>query len=126
MSDESKPKKSRSFFTSNLPLETETSRFILANALDLFMTFLLLYFSNRGWMTKNVVESNPVAQFFISRWSTAGLVFFKFGVVAFVVVIAQIVARKKPGTAKLLLNAGTLFVGAVVVYSLLLMLRHRV
>ena len=115
----------KSIFTANLPLETETSRFILVNALDLFMTFLLLYFSNRGMLRKAVVESNPIADFFIKRWSTTGLVFFKFGVIAFVVVIAQVVARKKPRTAKLLLDLGSLFVGAVVVYSLLIMLKNR-
>lgn len=115
----------KSIFTASLPLETETSRFILVNALDLFMTFLLLYFSNRGMLRKAVVESNPIADFFIKRWSTTGLVFFKFGVIAFVVVIAQIVARRKPRTAKLLLDLGSLFVGAVVVYSLLIMLKNR-
>jgi hypothetical protein len=117
--------KRKNIFTASLPLETETARFILVNALDLFMTFLLLYFSNRGWLAKNVVESNPVADFFIKRWSTTGLVFFKFGVTAFVVVIAQIVARRKPKTAKVLLDFGAIFVGAVVVYSLLIMLRNR-
>lgn len=121
-----KPRKRKSIFTANLPLEAETSRFILVNALDLFMTFLLLYFSNRGWLAKNVDESNPIADFFIKRWSTTGLVFFKFGVTAFVVVIAQIVARKKPKTAKMLLDFGAFFVGAVVVYSLLIMLRNRI
>ncbi len=118
-------KSRKSIFTANLPLETETSRFILVNALDLFMTFLLLYFSNRGLLRRAVVESNPVADFFIKRWSTTGLVFFKFGLIAFVVIIAQVVARRRPRTAKLLLDFGALFVGAVVVYSLLIMLRNR-
>jgi hypothetical protein len=115
----------KSIFTANLPLETETARFILVNALDLFMTFLLLYFSNRGMLRKAVVESNPVADFFIKRWGTSGLVFFKFGVIAFVVVLAQLVARQRPATAKRLLDLGALFVGIVVVYSLLIMLQNR-
>ncbi|MFK7820039.1 MAG: DUF5658 family protein [Planctomycetaceae bacterium] len=115
----------KNIFTANLPLETETARFILVNALDLFMTFLLLYFSNRGMLRKAVVESNPVADFFIKRWSTSGLVFFKFGVIAFVVILAQVVARQRPATAKRLLDLGSLFVGAVVVYSLLIMLQNR-
>ena len=113
-------------FTSKLPLETETTRFILANALDLFMTFLLLYFSNRGWLQKNVFESNAIANYFLSRWGTKGLVFFKFGLVALVVVIAQIVARKRLDTARWLLNLGAIFVAGVVVYSLFIMLRYRV
>ena len=60
-----------------LPLETETCRFVLISLLDLFMTFLLLYFSNRGMMRNVVVESNPVARYFISGWGTTGLVWFK-------------------------------------------------
>ncbi len=119
-------KKPGNFFTSNLPLETETARFVLVNALDLFMTFLLLYFSNRGWLQKDVFESNAIARFFLNGWGTKGLVFFKFVVVTLVVVIAQVVARKRMNTAKWLLNLGSLVVGAVVVYSLLIMLRHRV
>ena len=60
-----------------LPLETETCRFVLTSLLDLFMTFMLLYFSNRGMMRNVVVESNPIAQYFISGWGTLGLVWFK-------------------------------------------------
>lgn len=119
------PKKKRSLLTTELPLEAETTRFILVNALDLFMTFLLLYFSNRGWLRNTVIESNPAAQFVISRFGTTGLVFFKFGVVAFVVLIAQAIARTRMETARWLLNLGSLFVAAVVVYSLLIMLQHR-
>lgn len=116
----------KSILTANLPLETETVWFILVNALDLFMTFLLLYFSNRGLLGTRVVESNPIADYFIKRWSTTGLVFFKFGVIAFVVIIAQVVARTKPRTAKWLLDIGTLVVGLVVIYSLLIMVRGLV
>ena len=120
-----KPRPIGNWFTTQLPLETESTRFVLVNALDLFMTFLLLYFSNRGWMQKNVIESNPAALFFIRRFGTSGLVFFKFGVVVLVLLISQIIAKTRLATARWLLDLGSLVVGGVVVYSLLIMLRHR-
>ena len=109
-----------------LPLETETCRFVLISLLDLFMTFLLLYFSNRGMMRNVVVESNPVARYFISGWGTMGLVWFKIGMVTLIVLATQVVATRRPSVAQLLLNGGTLFVGSVVVYSAYLLLQNRI
>ena len=79
-----------------LPLETETCRFVLISLFDLFMTFLLLYFSNRGMMRNVVVESNPVARYFISGWGTMGLVWFKIGMVTLIVLATQVVATRRP------------------------------
>ena len=109
-----------------LPLETETCRFVLISLLDLFMTFLLLYFSNRGMMRNVVVESNPVARYFISGWGTMGLVWFKIGMVTLIVLATQVVATRRPSVAQLLLNGATLFVGSVVVYSACLLLQNRI
>ena len=109
-----------------LPLETETCRFILISLLDLFMTFLLLYFSNRGMMRNVVVESNPVARYFISGWGTMGLVWFKIGMVTLIVLATQVVATRRPSVAQLLLNGATLFVGSVVVYSAYLLFQNRI
>ena len=109
-----------------LPLETETCRFVLISLLDLFMTFLLLYFSNRGMMRNVVVESNPVARYFISGWGTMGLVWFKIGMVTLIVLATQVVATRRPSVAQLLLNGATLFVGSVVVYSAYLLLQNRI
>jgi hypothetical protein len=53
-----------------------------------------------------------------------GLVYIKFAMVAVVEVIAQVIATKKIETARRLLEFGTLVVSGVVVYSLLLLLRH--
>ena len=108
-----------------LPLETETCRFVLASLLDLFMTFLLLYFSNRGMMRNIVVESNPVAEYFIRGWGTMGLVWFKLTMVTLIVLVAQVIAIKRSTIAKLVLNGGTLFVGGVVAYSAVLLLQNR-
>ncbi len=109
-----------------LPLETETCRFVLISLLDLFMTFLLLYFSNRGMMRNVVVESNPVARYFISGWGTMGLVWFKIGMVTLIVLATQVVATRRPVVAQLVLNGATLFVGSVVVYSAYLLIQNRI
>ena len=115
----------RKLIGGELPLETETCRFVLISLLDLFMTFLLLYYSNRGMMRNVVVESNPVARYFISGWGTMGLVWFKIGMVTLIVLATQVVATRRPVVAQLVLNGATLFVGSVVVYSAYLLLQNR-
>jgi hypothetical protein len=116
----------RKIIGGELPLETETCRFVLVSLLDLFMTFLLLYFSNRGMMRNVVVESNPVARYFISGWGTMGLVWFKIGMVTLIVLAAQGVATRRPAVAQVVLNGATLFVGGVVAYSTLLLVQNRI
>ena len=116
----------RKIIGGELPLETETCRFMLVSLLDLFMTFLLLYFSNRGMMRNVVVESNPVAQYFISGWGTLGLVWFKIGMVTLIVLAAQGVATRRPAVAQVVLNGATLFVGGVVAYSTLLLVQNQI
>lgn len=103
-------------FTGQLPLQSETTWFILANCLDIVMTNLLL--------RQGAIESNPIAAYFIHRWGFVGAIAFKLVVVASVCVIAQIVALKKLTTAKFLLYFGTTIVGAVVVYSVSLYIKH--
>lgn len=109
-----------------LPLETETCRFVLISLLDLFMTFLLLYFSNRGMMRNVVVESNPVARYFISGWGTLGLVWFKIAMVTLIVLATQVIATKRQVVAQFVLNGAMLFVGIVVVYSAFLLVQNRI
>ncbi len=100
-----------------LPLESPTTWFILANALDVFMTVILL---NLGGFR----ESNEFANFVLERFDIRGLIYFKFATVAVVTVIAQIVARKKLWLARWLLIGGTVFVSGVVVYSCYLFIRY--
>lgn len=99
-----------------LPLQTETTVFILINCLDIFMTHTLL--------RMGAVESNPIANFFIQKWEFQGAIVFKLAIVAFVCVCAQLVALKKPRTAKGLLIAGSVLVGLVVLYSISLYSKH--
>ena len=102
------------FFVGELPLQNETTTFILINCLDIFMTYLLL---RRG-----AIEANPIANTFYQIWNFNGMIFFKLVIVAAVCVIAQIVAWKKLRTARYLLIFGSILVGAVVVYSIWLYL----
>jgi hypothetical protein len=99
----------------HLPLQDETSHFILVNALDIFVTYLVV--STGG------VEANPVARVVMARWGFHGMIGFKMAIVAFVTVIAQVIARRNLVTAGRLLNAGTLMVAGVVVYGLTLLAR---
>ena len=103
-------------FKRKLPLERETSWFILVSVLDILLTYLLL---SRG----DHRESNPIADFFISRWGTNGMVAFKFLLVAFVTVVAQVIATKSLNKARWVLNFGIVVVACVVVYSLTLLVR---
>ena len=108
----------------DLPLETETCRFILISMLDVFMTFLLLYLSNRRMMTNVVIESNPVARFFIEHWGTNGLIWFKIAMVILVVLATQAVAISRPIVAQCTLNLGSCVVGSVVIYSVYLLVQN--
>ena len=105
-----------------LPLESETTIFILVNVLDFVMTWWMLLHREMGF--GNFYESNPVARFFLDHWGVRGLLYFKMAVVAFVCVIAQIVATKREASGRFLLIVGTIVVSAVVIYSLRLFLQH--
>ena len=109
-------------FRQKLPLETETTIFILVNVLDFAMTWWMLLHRELGM--GDFYESNPVARYFLDRWGVKGLLMFKMAVVAFVCVIAQIVATKREASGRFLLVVGTLVVSAVVIYSLKLFLNH--
>ena len=93
-------------FRRKLPLEQETIWFIFVNVLDIFLTYLVL-------QREGFTEGNPIARFFLYSWGINGLVYFKCAMVAFVVVLAQIIAGKKVETARWLLNLGTLIVTCV-------------
>ena len=125
--EQSSPKSSRSlrgfFFGDHLPLEAETTRFILVNTLDIFMTYLALRYTAEGRTSAIIGEGNPVGDYFIKGWGIKGMVYFKMFMVGVVVFLAQLIARKSPKKAQLLLNFGTAVVACVVVYSLTLVVR---
>lgn len=96
----------------------ETRAFILVNVLDIVMTWILL---NRG---DHFYESNPLAKYIQDHWGNNGMVYFKLSIVAFVCIIVQIVNQRRPDRARMILTLGTLIVGCVVIYSLVLLIRH--
>ena len=105
-----------SFLTRKLPLQDETTFFILVNVFDIFMTYALLRFG--------AIEANPIARFFLHRFGFNGMIAFKLVVTACVCVIAQVIATKSIAKAKSLLVLGSVIVGAVVAYSLFLFVMH--
>ena len=102
-----------SFFTRKLPLQDETAYFILVNALDIFLTYLIL--------KREGIEANPIANWFYRLWNIQGMVAFKMAIVALVCVIAQLVAIKSIRSGQRLLWFGTAAIGLVVVYSIFLL-----
>lgn len=106
----------RQFLSGHLPLQNETTWFILANCLDVFMTYVLI--------RSGAIESNPVANYFLARWGFAAMIYFKMFIVAFVCVIAQIIAWHSLFRARWLMRLGILIVGLVVAYSAVLFARH--
>ena len=106
--------------------ETEVSWFVLASALDVALTFLVLHYSNNDLTHGTFVESNPIAQWFISHWGLRGMAGYKLLMTLIVVVIAEFVGRQKPLVARMLLWGGTIVVAIVVIHSVRLLLAHRI
>lgn len=106
-----------------LPLEVETGLFILASALDVFMTRYLIANSPSGSHI-SFVEGNPIARYVLDSWGPDALSWFKFGLVALVSVLCQVIARSKIDVARRVLHFATLVVTGVVIYSIVLMVRN--
>lgn len=97
------------FLFRQLPLQTETSWFILINVLDLVLTNILLQ--------RNAIEANPLANMVFVYYGFVGMIAFKLVSVLFVCLAAQIIATKSHSKAKWLLWFGCAVVGAVLIYS---------
>jgi|SRR5580704_4935830 hypothetical protein len=108
-----------------LPLQRESSLFLIVSVLDVLMTCLLL--QDLTGVTGRTIfyESNPVARYFFEHWQLGGIIYFKFGMVAFIEIIAHLIALKKVPVGRRLLDFGTLVVSVVVIYSMLLLLSNR-
>jgi hypothetical protein len=113
----------RKLLLGKLPLETETSLYVLVNLLDFFVTYFLLRTPASG--NQRFVESNPVALYFIHAWGPVkGMLGFKLAIMTIVCVLSQIIALKRLDLGRLVLLFGTVATGAVAVYGVLLGLRH--
>ncbi len=108
----------KEFVFGHLPLEAETTMFVLVNMIDFFMTYWLL----ASGMFR---ESNPVASYFLNHWGPVkGMLYFKLGLVVIVCVVAQLIALKDVKKARWVLNFGTVAVVFVVLYSLSMYLKQ--
>lgn len=85
---------------------------------DLFMTYTLL---RSGPL---FFESNPVAQWFFARWNMAGMALFKFGVMAGVIALGEIIERQRPGWGRFVLGVGCAGAAYAVFTGLRLYLHH--
>ena len=92
--------------------------YIVLSVADLLMTYFLL---RQGG---GFVEANPVARHFLNHWGIRGMVYFKFGMVALVCIVTQVIARYRPFTARLLLFFAIAVMVYVIVYSVRLYSAH--
>ncbi len=96
-------------------IERESIALVALSAADLLVTHALL---RRG---PAYYESNPVAHWFFLRWNIAGIAFFKFAVMGFVIVIGELVERHRTGWGRGLLLVSCLLTLLVVLYGLRLL-----
>jgi len=115
--------KPKSLFHHWRMIEHDAAWFILANCLDVAMTWIALMYG--GGPGLRMVEGNRIAAFLHDHWGFKGMFGLKFGVVSMVCLIALIIAHKRLETALWLLRFGTLIVTCVVIYSVLLYVRIR-
>ena len=102
-------------FRHQLPLQSETSFFILANVLDIVFTNILL--------RMHAIEANPIANYVLIHWGFNGMIAFKLFLVTCVCLITQLIAVHHLRRARQTLYLGTVIVGLVLLYSGLLLVR---
>jgi hypothetical protein len=106
----------RAWFSHRLTMESETCWLLLFGVLDLILTTVLL---NTG----RVQEANPVARYFLFAGGLHGLIGYKCALLAFVTVTVQIIALRRPRTARGVLLVGILAHVFVVSYSTVLLVK---
>lgn len=102
-------------FIGKMPFKFEMICFIVVSTLDLILTYFLL-------QKYAIFESNPLARFFIDHWGLKGMVTYKFSLVAFIMIIVQMIAKIKQQTALSVLRFGIAVQTAVVIYSVYLVI----
>lgn len=90
--------------------------FVFFSALDIMLTWAIL---SRGGR-----EVNPVADVIIQVWGLNGAILFKFSITALVVIVCEVVARKRHGMAFALSITAVIVSSIPVFYSLMLLLVH--
>lgn len=101
-----------------LLLSRESGALLAVSVLDVLMTYVLL---RQGF---HFYESNPLARWFFVRWNIAGMVGFKFLLIALAIAVSEFVERRRPNLGRKVLGLGTVAATGVVAYSLFLLYRH--
>lgn len=110
---------SPSFSVPLLLWERATLVYLIVNALDVLMTYLLLTHD-----TFEFIEANPLARYCLYSWGAKGLIWFKVTLVALVMLNCQLIASRRPEIARRVLYLAIAIVSGVVIYSVYLYVRH--
>jgi hypothetical protein len=97
----------------SLPLEHETCLFLLVNLADFVVT---------AWLTHGggFREANWLAVWVLQNWGWHGLLVYKFGLVTAICLLAQVIARHRPETARRLLSGATALFALVLAAAVVL------
>lgn len=90
--------------------------FVLVSTLDIMLTWTILH---RGGS-----EVNPVARAVIDLWGLPGAIAFKYALMLVVIMICEIVGRRRDLSGRLLSQAAVAVSAMPVAYSFLLLLIH--
>jgi hypothetical protein len=89
---------------------------LFVSSLDIMLTWLILRDGGE--------EVNPVAKLVIDAWALNGAILFKFGLILFVIIVCEVVARVRPRVAFLLIWFGVLISSFPPVWSVVLLIMH--
>lgn len=99
--------------------------FVFLAALDVMLTYLILHpvlFSGDLEMTESRgAEANVLAGWIIERWDVPGLVLFKFVLVVLVVVLCEVIGRRKDKAGRRLAEWAVAITSIPVVLALIQM-----
>ncbi len=84
--------------------------FVLLNMMDLFVTRM-------GMDKKGMVEANLLPKWFLLQFGFGGFMAYKIVLTILVIVLAEVISRKRPRWAFGVMVFGCLFIGAVVVWG---------
>ncbi len=90
--------------------------FILFSAMDVMLTWKIL--------ARGGIELNPVARMVIDDWGLWGAIAFKFCLMLFVIVICEVVGRRRERTGRWLARIAVGISACPVAYSLWLLVYH--
>ena len=108
----------RSLIGGRALLANESLLLVIFSMCDLFMTYVLL------WQGGHFYEANPIARWFFDRWNIAGMTAFKFGLVGLIVILCEIIERRRPKVGRAIVLLGCVAAIVVTVQGLRLFMAH--